>query len=274
MLILAATTDKLDMVVATAADIDTHVSYVDVNSTTGAFTGSGKQNASRTTAATHELIAVPGASTIRNIKTINIRNKDTVDATDITVRFDQSGTFFELFKTNLKAGEVLNYVEGIGWFVYKSARTDRWMKVSGADYVNATTSFTDITGLTCPVESGKIYNFEAHLIHFANASTTGPRFGINGPTLTTIRLAMFDQVTITSVDAAVIRAGTTTTAVDTSIAGLTLTGKTTDSYAIITGQFTAGANGTFAMRGQSEVAVAAGLTVRQGSWLHVWEPTG
>jgi hypothetical protein len=147
------------------------------------------------------------------------------------------------------------------------------MRLTGADYTNATTSFTDI-GLNCPVQNGHTYNFESHLIHFANASTTGPRFGINGPTLTAIRLVLFDQVTITSVDAGVVRIGTTTTAVDTSIAGATLTGKTTDSYAIITGVFTVGADGTFAMRGQSEIAVAAGLTVRQGSWLHVWEPTG
>ena len=31
------------------------------------------------------------------------------------------------------------------------------------------------------------------------------------------------------------------------------------------------ASGTFVIRGKSEVAVAAGLTVRQGSWLHIWE---
>jgi len=273
-MILAATTDKFQIVTSAAATLDVHVSYVDASSTTLAPSGAGKQNTAIVTATTTDVLAAPASSTVRTVLVIKIRNKHATLATDVTWVFDQNGTDFELYKTTLLAGETLEWTPALGFFTIKSARLDRWLRVTGADYVNATTSFTDITGLTCPVLNGKQYNFEAHLIHFANAATTGPRFGINGPTLSGIRLALYDQVTITSVDAAVIRAGTTTTAVDTSIAGATLAGKTTDSYAIATGVFTAGADGTFAMRGQSEVAVAAGLTVRIGSWCHVWEATG
>jgi hypothetical protein len=41
--------------------------------------------------------------------------------------------------------------------------------------------------------------------------------------------------------------------------------------AILSGYINPSAAGTFAVRGQSEVAVAAGLTVKKGSWLHLFE---
>lgn len=266
--------DTLEINLSLAADVDVSVAYADAPIATGVVENLTRTLTAVTASGATSILATPAATKVRKIKEVAIINVDTADAPIVTVNINNGAGLFPQYRpVTLKVGDSLTYTEGVGWFPATGGLLDRKFRLA-ADYVNATTSFTDITGLSCPVENGKTYNFEAHLIHFANASTTGPRFGINGPTLTAIRLAMFDQVTITSVDAAVIRAGTTTTAVDTSIAGATLTGKTTDSYAIITGSFTAGANGTFAMRGQSEVAVAAGLTVRTGSWLHVWEPTG
>jgi hypothetical protein len=271
MLLLAATTDKFQLVSSTTSALDVHVSYVDASSTTLVPSGAGKQNTAITTATTTDILAAPGASTVRNMKTLKVRNKGAV-ANDVTIVFDQNSTDFELHKVTLLAGECLQYIEGIGFFVLSSGRTDRWLRVS-TDYVNATTSFTDITGLTMAVESGKTYNFEAHLYHFANATTTGPRFGINGPTLSAIQVNGYDVV-VTGVDTTTMRSGSAQ-AVDTSFVGASLTGRiTTPTLALFSGSFTTGAAGTFAIRGQSEVAVAAGLTVRAGSWCHVWEPTG
>lgn len=271
MLLLAATTDKFQLVTDVACNVDVHASYVDANSSTLAPSGAGKQNTAITTATTTDILAAPGASTVRNLKTLNIRNKNASTAVTVTVVFDQNGTDFELHKVSLRSGDCLEYIEGIGFFTLTSSRLDRWLRCS-ADVINATTSFADITGLTCPVESGKTYNFEAHLIHAENATTTGPRFGINGPTLSAMQLAIYDVVTI-GVDTTTMRSGGAT-AVDTSIAGASLTGKTANALAICSGAFTTGAAGTFAMRFQSEVAVAAGVTVRAGSWCHVWEATG
>lgn len=271
MLLLAATTDKFQITTDVACTVDVHCSYVDASNTTLVPSGAGRQNTSITTAATTDILAAPGASTVRNLKTLNVRNKNASTAVTVTVIFNQNGTSFELHKVTLLAGQCLEYIEGIGFFLLASGRLDRWLRMS-ADAVNATTSFADVTGLTCPVESGKVYNFEANLIHAENATTTGPRFGINGPTLSAIQISILDVVTL-GVDTTTMRSGSAT-AVDTSAAGASLTGKTGNALAIMTGVFTTGAAGTFAIRFQSEIAVAAGVTVRAGSWCHIWEATG
>ena len=205
MLLLALTTDKIDLVTDAAATLDVHVSYVDASNTTLVPSGAGKQNTAIATAATTDILSAPGAATVRNVKTINIRNKHASQATACTVRFNANGTAYELFSVTLLAGMVLEFIEGVGWFTVANARLDRWLRVS-SDYVNATTSFTDVTGLTCNVESGKTYNFETHLIHAENATTTGPRFGINGPTLSAIQISILDIVTI-GVDTTTLRSG-------------------------------------------------------------------
>lgn len=271
MLLLAATTDKLQLTTAVATAIDVHVSYVDASNTTLVPSGAGKQNTAITTATTTDILAAPGASTVRNAKTINIRNKDSTLANTVTVIFDQNGTDFVMHSVTLLAGETLQYIEGVGWFTVESKVLNRILRVSGADYVNATTSFTDITGLTCPVQSGKAYSFFAHLDNLNNASTTGSRFSINGPSLSGIRMTEINVVTA-SATAAAMSAGAAA-AVNTAVIAQT-TGSATSRMSILSGGFVAGADGTFAVRGASEVAVAAGLTVRQGSFCHIFEATG
>ncbi len=118
MIILALTTDKLEVVTSAAADIDVHVSFMDVDGVSpSANVTPGKQNTAITTAATTDVLAAPGANIYRNAKTINIANKDTADSTDVTVRFNQSGTIFTLVKQTLAPNDCLEYVEGVGWFL-------------------------------------------------------------------------------------------------------------------------------------------------------------
>lgn len=271
MLFLDGTTDKLDLVTSAAATIDVHVSAVDAVKAGLTAPAAVRQNTAITTATTTDVLATPAASATRTVKFMSIRNKHATLACDVTLRINVSATPYEIWKQTLRAGEALVFTEMLGFYVVPLSRLDRWMYVSGADYVNATTSFTDITGLQCPVLNGKRYNFHAMLIHANDATTTGSRFGINGPTLSAIMLATIDTVTV-SVTAAALSAGAVT-AVDTAATAQT-TGATANRLGILTGAFTAGADGTFSMRGASEIAVAAGLTVRLGSWLHVWEPTG
>jgi hypothetical protein len=267
MLNLVLTTDKLQLVTSTTANVDVHASFADLSGTT---VTPGKQNTAIATAATTDIVAVPGASTVRNVKTLHIRNKHTTLSDDVTLLYNANGTTYELYKCTLLTGEELEYVEGVGFFIAESSRLDRWLSMT-ADAVNATTSFADVTGLTCPVESGRTYNFLTHLTHAENTTTTGPRFGINGPSLSGILISIIDVVAI-GVDTTTLRSGPAT-AVDTSAAGASATGTTGNKLGIMSGVFTTGASGTFAIRFQSEVAVAAGVTVRAGSWCHVWEAT-
>lgn len=113
MLNLALTTDKLQLTTSAAVTVDVHTSFADLSGTT---VTPGKQNTAITTAATTDIVAAPAASTVRNVKTINIRNKHATSSVDVTVIFMQNITAFELHKVTLKAGEVLKYVEGNGWF--------------------------------------------------------------------------------------------------------------------------------------------------------------
>lgn len=269
-------TDKLKLVSSSAANLDVLVSSIRYSSTF-ALDDIKNQATAISSATTTDILTAPASGKFLTVKHINIRNRHASTSCDVTVQLDRSATNYEIHKVTLLAGEALQFIEGVGWFVLKSGRTDRWMMLTGSDYVNATTSFSDITGLTCPVINGKVYNWMAMLLHVANATTTGPRFGVNGPSMTAIQAAqIIRSVTLTSVDATTVESQSAgpATAVDTSAGGATATGNVSVTAALLSGVFTAGADGTFALRGQSEVAVAAGLTVKVGSWLHVWEPTG
>lgn len=264
---------KLQLVTSAAVTVDVHASYVDAsNAVPPVVQGDtmGSLNTAITTATTTDIVAAPAANEIRNVKTLHIRNKHATLSVDVTVVLDQNGTDFELHKTTLRAGDMLEYVEGLGFFtVTSTAKLDAKLRVS-SDSVHATAAtFADVTGLTCPVLSGKHYCFECHLFHVNNASTTGSQFGVNGPTMTALLIATIDTVT-TSVTASAHSAGSAT-ALNTAATAQT-TGSTTIRLGILSGWINPSADGTFAIRATSEVTVAAGLTVKAGSWLRIWEP--
>lgn len=113
-MILAATTDKFQLTTSAAVNVDVSVSYIDASSTTLAPSGGGKQNTAISTATTTDVLASPGASTLRTITFASIRNKGTSPCT-VTWVFDQNGTDYELFSTTLQGGETLTFVQGVGW---------------------------------------------------------------------------------------------------------------------------------------------------------------
>lgn len=120
MLNLSLTTDKIQAITSAAATLDVHCSYVDLTTTTGGITPD-KQNTAISTATTTDIVAVPGANVVRNVKTINIRNKDASLSCDVTVRFLANATAYELIKVTLKPADVLEYIEGVGWYVVTAA---------------------------------------------------------------------------------------------------------------------------------------------------------
>ena len=268
MLNLVTTTDKLQLVTNAAVAVDVHASYMDYN---GSSVTPGKQNTAISTATTTDIVAAPGSSTYRNVKTLNIRNKDASNSVDVTVVFDQNGTDFELHRVTLKAGEALEYIEGVGFYPLKAAALDRVLRVT-SNVVNATTSLADVTGLIVPVESSKHYVFEAMLSHETNATTTGARFAVNGPAMTAMWVGQYNAQT-PGIAATNIAVGVAT-ALETIISASTTGPGATRTFAQLTGYINPSANGNFAIRCSSEVAVASGLTVHAGSWLEIREVTG
>lgn len=111
MILCQGPSDKIQVVTGSAALIDCHVSAMDYDGVTAA---SYRKNTAITTAATTDIAAAPASGVTRNIKTINIRNKDVVSC-QITVRTTDGTTTVELFSTLLAPGQTLSYVEGIGW---------------------------------------------------------------------------------------------------------------------------------------------------------------
>jgi hypothetical protein len=275
MLCNLTSTDKVRLVTSAAAAIDVTASYFDASTADPPVpkgSTSGFTPTAITTATTTDIVAAPAASTLRNVKTIVIRNKDATLSCDVTVTIDRSGTAYEQFKTTLNTGDTLTFTEGVGYFKYTgTAKLDAKLVVS-SDVVNATTSFADITGLTVALKSGKKYAFESVLIHQTNATTTAAFFGVNiGAAPTSLIVVGETQIT-TSVTAATWGSTAATTARDTSInlAGTTGPGAV-NMFAYVSGFIQPSADGTFAMRCASEVAVASGLTVKAGSWLRIWE---
>lgn len=119
MLLLTTTTDKIQLITSAAATVDVHASWADNAASTITL---GRTNTAITTAATTDIVASPGASTSRNIKTLHVRNKHATLSVDVTVIYDQNATDYELHKATLRPGEMLEYVEGIGFFTLGSAR--------------------------------------------------------------------------------------------------------------------------------------------------------
>lgn len=273
MLLLLATTDKIQLVTSAAATVDVVASIQDKTTSSGAI-GSASQRTAVTTATTTDIVAAPSSGIERNIVEITVRNKHASTATDVTVMLDANGTDYELCKFTLNAGDTLEYIEGIGWFlITNTAALDKKLYVS-ADVTNATTSWADITGLTCPLLSGKHYNFQACLIYRTDATTTGARFGINiGAAPTQLALHGVAQIT-SSVTAATFGASAMVTARDTAIVVETTGPGPTNMLAMMYGWIQPSADGTFAVRSQSEVAVASALIIEAGSWCRIWEATG
>src|SRR5262247_737501 len=116
MILLADTNDKLQLVTSAAATVDVVCSYAEY-STSFALNGLGKQLTAITTATTTDILAAPGASTIRNLKQMTVRNKDASVSVDVTLVFDDNGTDYEIHKATLAPGYMLEFVEGVGFFV-------------------------------------------------------------------------------------------------------------------------------------------------------------
>lgn len=152
MILLVATTDKLQLVTGTAVTVDVHVSGVESVSSGLTAPGSFKQNTAISTAATTDICTGPSASNTRNAKTLNIRNRDAAANVDVTVLYNQNGTTFELMKATLGPGDVLEYLDGVGWFTVTARGVPPVPVVSTSDQsigASVTAYFTS-SGITIP----------------------------------------------------------------------------------------------------------------------------
>jgi len=169
--------------------------------TTSTFTpGRTPSNTNNTTDV--NLVPAPAASTQRIVDFITVYNRDTVNAT-VTIKLDVSGTEYILGRWTLATGEVLQYMDGVGFNVMANSGAIKQSinqgnntigsaltaVVLGSDVTNnnaVANTIQDVTGLSFPVVAGNTYSFEFNIIYTAAATTTGSRWSINGPASPTI----------------------------------------------------------------------------------------
>jgi hypothetical protein len=114
MIRLDATTRSLEAALGGAVStnqLPVTASYSD--KTSSAYTGATQlANTNDATAVT--IVAAPGASTVRDVDYISIRNSDTASAT-VTVRYNDNTTLYTIITATLAVGDQLVYTHGNGW---------------------------------------------------------------------------------------------------------------------------------------------------------------
>lgn len=269
MILLAATTDKIQLITSAAATVDVHASYIDASSSTLVPSGGGKQNTAITTAATTDILAAPGASTLRNMKTLTVRNKHTTVTTDVTVQYNQNATLFELFKTTLAPGQVLEFTDELGFYVLAAA-TGQVRLFKTADSTFSVTTLADIAELSSfTLAANSIYRFKGTLFVSSNATTVGIHHGVNfSGTVTSLRVGSQNvPVTAETAGGSAIAFGYSATSNEILIATTAGPG-TAPVLIVVEGTIEVGASGgAFSFRQASETATVT--TCLRGSFAEV-----
>jgi hypothetical protein len=281
MIILSSNTQVLQLISVAGANVAVVASFIDRSQTTGVVGIADRQITLISSATTSNIVAAPTASTTRNIKSLNICNANTEGQgnTTVTVQINSSGTLYQLYNTTLRAGDVLQFVEGEGFTsLMNYVPMDRTF-VTQADQTISVTALTDITGLACDLtpagfNPGIKYNFMVHLYHISAINTTGFRFGVNGPgTPDYLQVVAADPTdTASTPNTAITIAAGLATAYNTAVIAET-TGADTVQMCIIAGSVvpanTATPGTPFTIQAAGEVAAA--VTVKRGSWMRIWE---
>jgi hypothetical protein len=283
MLLLASTSDKIRLTTGSAGDIEVHASWVD--NAAGVITP-GRTNVNPTTATTTDIVASPAASTIRNVKTLNIRNVHASNSNTITAIHTDGTTPIELFKCALAAQELLTYVEGIGWDIYAADGTHKAQSgrlifkaitaddAGGQNVLTAQPWFP--TQGTVNVEAATTYFFEGILrttrAAGAVSHTTGLLFG-GTATLTSIDyLAQTRTGDVNTAPGAGDVYLAVNVATNTQVKAAS-TSTTEDFMTKLDGVLRVNAAGTFIPQFIYSAAPGGAPTIKRGSFFRMW-PVG
>jgi hypothetical protein len=126
MIYLTNTTDKLQIVTGgVAATVDVQCNYVEAVTSGLTTPTSGRQNTAITTLTTTDVLGAPGSNNTRTLKQMTVRNKDGANTVDVTVQYNANATICEIHKVTLASGNMLIYIEGLGFFVLQNLSQNR-----------------------------------------------------------------------------------------------------------------------------------------------------
>lgn len=275
MIVLTNTTDKIQI---TLGDTPTTqapclANYRDI--TTTAYTPARTVLQTNSTTAV-DIVPAPASSTQRVVDYISVFNVDSASHT-VTVRFNDNGTSYVLFRATLDTNEKLEYQEGKGWSVFTNAGSVKTSLNQGTTPASSTlnavvlssdvtnnngtaNTMQDVTGLSFAVNSGSTYYFRGVITYDSALATTGSRWSINGPTFTRLGYESFYPTSATA------QAINYAAAYDLPLAANASSFGTSGNTAIIEGFITPSANGTVVIRFASEVSGSA-IIAKAGSLL-------
>jgi len=150
MIILDTSNRSLEMVLSgavTTNELPFVVSYVaiDVSDMTMSAVSSNNGESNGTTDKT--IVSAPNSGS-RQVKTVTVYNKDTVEA-EVTIQVDDGGTNREIIKRKLQVGETLQFVDGHGWSVVPEKKNRILSGNSSTTAITAAGTFvgswTDVT---------------------------------------------------------------------------------------------------------------------------------
>jgi hypothetical protein len=122
MLLLASTSDKIQVITTAAGQVDIHASWIDLSGTT---VTAGRTNTRIGTATTTDVVAAPAASTTRNIKNIKIGNNSASVTNTVTLQHTDGTNVIILEQVTLAPLERIGYEEGTGIRVFDSAGREK-----------------------------------------------------------------------------------------------------------------------------------------------------
>lgn len=205
MIILNQTTDKIQAVLGgavTANQMQCISFWRDI--TTIEFTP-GRTLINTNGANDVDIVGAPQSSHQIIVDFISIYNNDTSNQT-LTVKFDANGVEYILWKGILGTGEKLEYSDKTGFVVIANNGGIKQSQVAGSnnpalntlnlvvlasDQINnnaVANTIQNVTGLSFDVVAGQTYYFEFTVNYTAQATTTGSRWSINGPTFTRLEI--------------------------------------------------------------------------------------
>lgn len=253
----------LSLVTSSGADVSVSASYRDDGSIKTSTPG--VLNTAITTATTTTFLEGPtggAGGSSRVVERISIRNID-VTSNTVTVKLYDGTTNVEIKKVTLAAGGELHYEDGAGWTTPSTAPSGYTLLTTTTDVANAHATpdtLADITGLTIAVTAGDSYRFRFVAGYTSAATTTGARFTINGPAMTSINFVSRWTLTATTeyfFYASALLGGTVQA---TSLAA--------GNMVVIEGVCKPSADGTLAVQFSSEITVSA-ITVLAGATFEV-----
>lgn len=185
MINLASTSSKLQVVTSSAATVDANTNWIDYDSSGGYVPA--QKNTAISSATTTDIVTAPASSHVNNVKSVHLRNRDASLSCDVTLQHTDGSVVVQLAKATLAVGETLYYSEETGPILFDSsgqqkvvapATTNLVLKALASDHSNATTTATEVSGLTQNVGVGT-WLFEYFVIYRSDTTTTGIKFSVN-----------------------------------------------------------------------------------------------